>query len=146
MIDRGDGADARCAAEQRVHVGNGFAVEAEVDEIGAAEKIDVALKGGDFAAGNQQQLVEVRLQLAHGVVLRGGVVIGDGDEVEAAARGGVDGEEDRAGNHLAGLAGALAVAVRGVHVQIAAKPGGSGAQRLAQDLRAERATAPVRER
>ena len=60
-------------------------------------------------------------------------MIGDGDEIEAAARGGVDGEVDGAGNHLSGLAGTLAVAMRCVHVQVAAEPRRPGAQRLAHD-------------
>jgi hypothetical protein len=135
MIDGGNGAHARGAAQQGIHVGHGFSIETEIDKISAAEKVDVALESGELAAGNEQNLVEVGLQRAHGVVLRAGVVVGDGDEVKAVPRGGVDGEENRARNHCAGLARALPVAVGGVHVQIAAKPRGTGAQRLAQNFR-----------
>ena len=120
-------------AQQGIHVGNGFAVEAEIDEIGAAEKVDMALEGCNFAAGNEQQLVEVWLQLAQVVVLGAGIVVGNGDEVESAARGGIDGEINGAGNHLACLAGALAIAVCGVHMQVAAKPCGAHAQGLAKN-------------
>src|SRR5208337_5654890 len=97
----GDGTHARGALQQRVHIGNGFAprmrIDTEVDEIRAAEEVDVALKGGDFAAGDQEHLVEVRLQLAHRVILRAGIVVGNGDEVETAARGGIHSKEERAG-------------------------------------------------
>src|SRR5208282_2742261 len=111
VIDRGDCAHACGAFEQCVHIRNCAAIETEVDVIGAAEKVDVALKGRDFAAGNQEQLVEVRLQLAHRIVLRTGIVIGNGDEVESAAGGGIHGKKERAGNHFSGLSGALAVTV-----------------------------------
>jgi len=51
-------------------------------------------------------------------------VVGDGDEVEAVADGGLKRDEERTGDGFAGLAGAGAVAVRGVHVQIATIPAG----------------------
>jgi len=37
----------------------------------------------DLAARDQQQVVEIGRELAQGLVLRGGVVVGDGDEIEA---------------------------------------------------------------
>src|SRR5215469_133033 len=135
MVDGGNGACILRGDEQLVHAGDNFAVEAKVDEIRTAQKVDVPFKRRDFPARYQEKFVEVRLQFAHGIVLGRGIVVSDSNEIEAAARGLIDGEEDRARDHLAGLAGALAVAVPGMHVQIAAEPGWAWTQRLAQDFR-----------
>ena len=86
-------------------------------------------EGCNFAAGDEEKLVEVGLQFAQSVVMRIGVVVGDGDEVEPARGCCFSSEEDGAGNFSAALAQATAVAVRGVHVQVAAIPGWAFAQR-----------------
>ena len=95
---------------------------AEVDELGYAKDVEVAIEGGHLAPGDQQHAVEVRLQLAHRIVLRSGVVVGDGDEVQPARGRRLHGEKERARNHVPALARATAIAVRGMHVQIAAIP------------------------
>ena len=82
---------------------------------------------------NQQQLVKIGLQFAHCVILRCGVVIGDGDEIEAAPRCRFYREDERTGNELAGLAGAACIAVPGVHVKVAAVPCRAAAQWSEQD-------------
>src|SRR5580698_7447786 len=101
MVDGSERAQPSCIAQQRIYIGNVATSQPEVEKIRCPEKVDVALKGGDFAAGNQQQLVEVGLQLAHRIVVRRGVVIRDSDEVQAAPRRRIRSEKDRAGNHLA---------------------------------------------
>src|SRR5271169_5564208 len=86
------------------------------------------LESSDLAAGNEKHLVEVGLQLAHCIVLRGCVVVGDHDEIQSPTGCGIDGEEDRAGGHFPGLTLALSVAVRGMHVKVAAIPARSASQ------------------
>lgn len=55
-------------------------------------------------------------------VLRIRIVIGDRDEIQTARSRRLHAEKDRARNHLATLAGATAIAVRRVHVQVTAIP------------------------
>src|SRR5580704_6372177 len=90
------------------------------------------LKSGDLAARNEKHLVEVGLQPAHCIVLRGCVVVGDRDEVQSPMSCCIHREEHRTWDHFSGLAGALSVAVRGVQVKVAAIPGRSVAQRRKQ--------------
>ena len=60
-------------------------------------------------------------------------MIGDRKEVQSARRRRLRGEKDRAGNHVATLAQATAVAVGRVHMQLAAIPARSGHQRLCRE-------------
>jgi hypothetical protein len=106
-----------------------FGFGAEVDEAGGTEDVCVPGVGRDLPAGDQQELIEIRLQLTLGVVVRDGVVVGDGDEVQLLLHRVLDGDEDRAWDHLSGLAGAGAIAVRGVHVEVAAIPALAGGER-----------------
>ena len=53
-------------------------------------------------------------------------MVGDGDEVQLVLHCLLDGDEDGTWHHLSRLAGAGAIAVCGVHVQIAAIPAITG--------------------
>ena len=130
MIDGDDGAKAPGTAEHCVRVGNLRGSNAVVDEACCAEGIRVSVEGGQFAAGNEEQFIEVRLQFTLGVVVRGGVVVADGNEVKTALGCSLDGEEEGARDRLSGLAGAASIAVRRVHVQITAIPARSVVQGL----------------
>src|SRR5580693_7805863 len=68
--------------EHLVDIGHMRAGQPEIDELRCSKDISMAFKRSDFTARYQQQLVEVWLQLSHVVVLRDGVVIGEGDEVK----------------------------------------------------------------
>src|SRR5690348_2355850 len=61
--------------------------------------------------------------------MRRGVVIGDCDEVQTASRRGFEREKHRTRDLLSRLALAMSIAMRGVHVQVAAVPSGTWAQR-----------------
>ncbi len=56
--------------------------------------------GGNLPAGDQQDLIKVGLQLTLGIVVRDGVVVGDGDEVQLLLYRVLDGDENRAWHHL----------------------------------------------
>ena len=122
MIDRNQSASGMDFLQQRVPRRNLGAADAKIEEVGRAKDIRVPLKGGQFAPRNQQDIIEIGLQFPHCIVLRHGVVICDGNEIEPSLRGRLDGEEHRAGYGLAVLTFAAAVAVRGMHVEVAAIP------------------------
>ena len=63
-----------------------FGFGTEVDEAGRAEDVRMPGVRRDLPAWDQQYLIEVRLQLAFGVVVRDGVVVSDGDEVQLLLR------------------------------------------------------------
>src|SRR5450631_2332061 len=119
-------------AQQGIHVGNLAAPESEIEKISRAKEVDMPLKRRNLAPRNQQYLVEVWFQLAHGIVLRGRIVVGDCDEVEPATGRSINRKENRTRNHLSRLAWALSVAMPGVHMEIAAEPRRSSAQRQPQ--------------
>ena len=106
---------------------------APIDELGYAKDVEVPMEGRHLPSGNQQYAVEVGLQLALRLILGVGVVVGDGDEVQPARRRRLRGKKDRTGNHAAALAGATAVAVGGVHVQVAAIPARADYKRLRRE-------------
>lgn len=66
----------------------GYAI---VDKSGYAEDVEVSPEGCHFATRDEQEPVEIRLQFSHLVVVRIGIVIGDGDEVQPACSGGLGG-------------------------------------------------------
>src|SRR5581483_3033968 len=92
MINRDERAEIPRMLEQSIHVSRALA---EIDELGDAEDVRVSYEGRDLATGDQQQLIEVRLQFTHRVVMRGGVVVGDGDEIEPTLARGVEREKHR---------------------------------------------------
>src|SRR5262245_17013738 len=93
----------------------------------------MTLKGSDLAPGNQEQAVEVRLQFAHVVKMRSGVVVGDGHEVESARGRGLQCDKGRAGYFLAALTRTASVAVARVHVEVAAVPPARFLERLVDE-------------
>ena len=98
MIDGDDRSHIARVAEHRIHVRDVRSSDAIIDEAGGAEGVRMPVKGRQFPARNEQQLIEVRLKLALVIVLRGGVVITDGDKVQdtAASSGIFSGDEKRA--------------------------------------------------
>src|SRR6266851_1191246 len=80
-----------------------------------------------LSSGNHQQAVEVRLQLPHRIILRGRVVVRDRNEVQPLAHRRIDYHKDRPRHLRPSKALARAVAVRGVHMQIAPEPSITGA-------------------
>ncbi len=126
VVDRDQAAgllDLRLDRRQRRGAGR---PQLEVHRAHGAPDVGVALEGGGLTAGDQQQVVEIGCELAQGVVLGGGVVVGDGDEVEAARPGRLQRLEHRAGHAGAAVGQAGPVRVGGVHVQVAAVPAGPG--------------------
>src|SRR5690242_3100569 len=110
MIDGDEAMRGLHLAEHRRKVRHRFRTEAKVDELRWTKDVGVPAIGGDLAPRDQQQLVEVGLQLALAVELRNRVVVTDGDEIETARRCGFERLEQRAGDSLAALAVATAVA------------------------------------
>ena len=94
MIDGDYRAGGLRGAEDGIDGGSAFGFGAKVDEIGGSEDVRVSGIGCDLAAGDQQDLIEIRLQFALGVVVRDGVVVGDGDEVQLLLHRVLDGDED----------------------------------------------------
>ena len=90
--------------------------------------IGVSLVGGNLPPGQQENVVKVGLQFTFSVIVRLGVVVGDGDKVETARRRCFDGQKKWARNLLSHAALAGPIAVCRMHVQVAAIPGGSGPQ------------------
>src|SRR5579862_5363901 len=105
----------------------------ELDEADGAQDARMTAEGGDLDAWDEQQAVEVRLQFAQRMVVRDGVVVGDGDEVDAVGRGGLDGLVDGPWRAGARLALDRAVRVAGVHMQVAAIPPGADLERLRRE-------------
>jgi hypothetical protein len=79
------------------------------------------------------------LQLAHLIVVGGGVVIGDGDEIQVSARSRFDGAIDGAVSLPSALGRAAAVGIAGVDVEIAAIPARRGIDRGVCELDRARA-------
>ena len=131
----------RCDAALRLDIPqHGIQIErsgtdAIVDKLRYAKHVEVPVERRHLAPGNQQDAIEVGLKLALRVVLRIGVVVGDGNEIQAARRRRLHAEKDRARNHLAALAGATAVAVRRMHVQVAAIPARPSRKRMGRKAR-----------
>jgi len=98
VVDREHPAGRRDGALHRADVGHAGVAQPEVDEGRGAEDVGVALEGGDLTARDQQKLIKGRLQLGHGLVVAGGVVVGDGDEIQAPGLGGFHRAIDRARN------------------------------------------------
>src|SRR5271155_6048587 len=80
MVDGEDGVHLLGLLEECLH-GRDCCPNAEVDEVCRAEEVCVSPEGCDFPAGDEEKLIEVWLQLAERVVVRIGVVVGDGDEI-----------------------------------------------------------------
>src|ERR1700728_880515 len=135
MVDGDNGAEGTGGAKHRVDVGDFGRADAVIDVARRTEFVGMAVKGGELAAWNEEQLVEVRLQLAFVVILRGCVVVGDGDEVETALGCILQSEKEWTWNGLAGLAGTATVAVCGVHVEVAAIPAGLCVERFRNEGR-----------
>src|SRR5260370_38833681 len=90
-------------------------------------------EGSYLPCRNHQKPIEVGLQLTHRLIMGGGVVIRDCDEVQCPPRCGIGYHEDRARRLGAHLALAGAVTMPGMHVQIPSIPRRTGAYRLAQN-------------
>ncbi len=129
VVDRHDAAGGRRRIDEGGGGRQGLVAQTEVDEPRRAKDVGVAMKGGDLSPRDQQQRGKGGLQFAHGVEVGDGVVIGDGDEIQATVGGGLDGAIDR--TRRPGRAGGKTgpVAVGGVHVQVAAVPGQARLQR-----------------
>src|SRR5205823_5375117 len=82
MIDRNQSPALVNALKQGLHVRNRAGPYAKIHEFSRAIQIGVSFEGCDLSAGNQQQAVKVRLQLAKRVKVGDGVVIGDRYKVE----------------------------------------------------------------
>src|ERR1039457_6311854 len=102
---------------------------AEVEKFRYAKDVEMPVERRHLASWNQQDTIEVGLQLAHRIILRIGVVVGDGDEVQPARRCRLGGQKDRTRHHSATLTGAVAITVAGVHMQIATIPASASHQR-----------------
>ena len=122
MVERDDAA----LRLHRVHpfgrFGIGGCERAEIEKVGRAEHIAMAEEGRDLPPRQQQHPVERALQPAQGIEMRGCIMVGERDEIEAARCRCLDRAIDRAWYLLALLRQAFAVAVAAVHVQIAAIP------------------------
>ena len=129
MVDRKDRPGLLHCLLHRGDIEGARRADAEIDPAIEADRIGMAAKGGDLGPGDQQDVVIIGLELAQPCEMRDGVVIGDRDEIEAGTRGGVDGAEERARHLPARLAGAAAVRMGIVHVEIAAEPAGPGPDR-----------------
>ena len=117
---------ARDLAQHAVHVGHLGGANPEVDKTGGAKYIGVSLVGSNLSPWQQKNVVKVGLQFTFGVVVRLGVVVGDGDKVEPARHRGFDGQKKWARNLLSHPALAGPIAMCSMHVQVTAIPGGSG--------------------
>ncbi len=121
MVHRSDAALGACVAQDGIQIETAFA-DPPVHELRHAEHIEVPMKGSHLASRNQQQVIEERLQLAQVVVLRVGIVVGNRNEIQAARRRCLHRQKQGTRHLAAALALAAAVAMRGVHMQIAAIP------------------------
>lgn len=110
------------ARDHGCHVGHGFLAEAVVDIHGGAEDVCVTLLCGHLAAGDRQDIVVERLDFAHQAIERDIVVVGDGREIEMGGQSGIHGAVERAGHVATHAAGAEAIAMAGVEVEVAAIP------------------------
>src|SRR5271154_2246848 len=93
------------------------------------------MKRGHLATRNQQQMIKERLQLAHLIVLRVCVVVGDGDKVQTARSRCLHCEKEGAWHLTAALALAAAITVGSVHMEIAAIPACANGERLRCEAR-----------
>ena len=134
MVHGGNAALGVCVAQHRVYIEATVAYP-PVHELGYAEDIEVPMKGGHLAAWNQQQMIEERLQLAHLIILRVCVVVGDGDEVQTARSRCLHGEKEGAWHLTAALALAAAITVASVHMEIAPIPTCANGERLRGEAR-----------
>src|ERR1700733_13747102 len=85
MIDGEDAGQAFYWFQERVDVRNIWTGQPEIDELGCAIDIRVALEGCDLASRQEQQLIEEGLQLAHRVEMRDGIMVADRNKVEASS-------------------------------------------------------------
>ena len=93
MVDRNQRARGMDSLQQCVPGRDRGASDAKVEKIGGAKDVRVALKSGQFASWNQQDIIKIRLQFPHGMVLGHRVVVGDGDEIKPSLRGRLNGEK-----------------------------------------------------
>ena len=67
-----------------------WGAELEIEEARISNDVGVAEEAGDLGAGDQQGVGEVALLRGDVGQLRDGVVVGDGDDVEAGVAGGFE--------------------------------------------------------
>src|ERR1700733_2199304 len=129
MIDGEDAVQVLYPFQELVDVRNIWTGQPEIDELGCAINIRVALEGCNLASRQEQQLIEEGLQLAHRVEMRDSIVVADRNKVEASLGCGLHRFVEGTRNFLAQLTQARAVAVCVVHMQIPAIPCGAGTKR-----------------
>ena len=134
MVHRGDAALGACIAQHRVQIETAVAY-APVHKLRHPKYIEVTMKGSHLAARNQQQMIEEGLQLAQLFILRVRVVVGDGDEIQTARCRCLYCQKEGTRHIATALAPAASVAMRGVHMEIAAIPARSRGEGLGGESR-----------
>ena len=123
VVDADEGVESMGLVEEAVDGVAGVG-DAVVEEVFGAPDVGVAFHGGDFFSRDEEHLVVVELVLHHLVEVGLGVVVCDGEEVEALRGGGGEESRLRTGDVGAGLALAEGVGEAGVGVEIAFVPAG----------------------
>ena len=138
MVDRSNAALGTCIAHHSIQIKPTVA-DPPIHELRDPKNIEVTMKRGHLASRNQQQVIKKWLQLAQLIILRLGVVVGDGDEIQTTRSRCLHREKEGARHPAAALALAVAIAMCSMHVQVATIPARANREWLRGEARIFRA-------